>query len=259
MPTPWSNIASETSSQLQKSFSTKVDHNQLITSPIPNQNIPRKPKITVCIPYNGKWEAEWVMRSYIHICHAPTEWCTKYQLLSKVPSLPLSRDSLTNNALKTDCNYVFFLDTDIIFEQPQDPNAALYMLYQAINKDPNSKEGKIVSGLYRAKQRTGFAYAMWMDAPSGIKGFVPIEKWTGNWLKVDVCGMGCCLIDINVFKDIPKPYFHWELDGEMSEDFYFCKLAAKYGYDTHIFSDVKLSHLGDMKVKSDGTFSIPEM
>ena len=91
------------------------------------------------------------------------------------------------------------------------------------------------------------------------KGFLPIQSWTGNWLQVDVTGMGCCLIDLKVFKDVPKPWFYWESGDDISEDFYFLQLAKKYGYTTHVFTDVRLSHLGNLKVRSDGTIVMPEM
>jgi hypothetical protein len=176
---------------------------------------------------------------------------------SKVPSLPVARDTLVNQALQSNCDYMFFLDTDIIFESPQDPNEALNILYQCMNKDRSDKDAKIVGGLYRAKQKQGFHYGMWMRANE--KGFVPIEKWSGNWLNVDVTGLGCCLIDMDVFRNIPKPYFYWEVQDGISEDFYFFELAKKHGYSVHIFTDVKLSHLGGLKVKWDGSFVTPDM
>ena len=220
----------------------------------PNSN---KPKIAIAIPYNGKWEPEWVSKVYIPLNYFTTSWCDKIPLLCKVPSLPVARDILVSNALQANCNYIFFLDTDHIFEYPQDPNLALNILYQCINKDPNNKDGKIVSGLYRAKQKSGFNYAAWMRANE--KGFTPIQSWTGNWLNIDVTGLGCTLISMEVFKNIERPWFKWELQNDISEDFYFFQLAKKHGYSTHIFTDVKLSHLGDMKVMSDGTITTQDM
>lgn len=215
------------------------------------------PKIAIAIPYNGKFEPEWVEKTWRHLRCTPLNWCTKIVFYSKVPSLPVARDSLVNQALQTDCHYVFFLDSDMIFETPEDPNVALDTLYQCMNKDPNSKEGKIVSGLYRAKQKQGFGWAAWMKVHE--KGFTPIQNWTGNWIKIDATGLGCCLIDMCIFRNIPKPWFYWEVQGDISEDFYFFQLAAKFGYDTHLFTDVKLSHLGGLKVKSDGTIVIADM
>ena len=221
-------------------------------------NIPKNiPKIAVAIPYNSKWEPEWVERTYRHLRCTPLNWCVKMVFFSKVPSLPVARDTLVNQALQSGCDYIFFLDTDILFESPQDPNDALNILYQCMNKDKLDKDAKIVSGLYRAKQKQGFNYAMWMRANE--KGFTPIQKWNGNWLNIDVTGLGCCLIDMAVFRNIPKPWFYWEVQDSISEDFYFFQLAKKHGYSTHIFTDVQLSHLGGLKVKFDGTIVTPDM
>lgn len=41
--------------------------------------------------------------------------------------------------------------------------------------------------------------------------------------------------------------------------FLFFRLAKKNGYNLHCYTDVKLSHLGGLKVKSDGTVTIADM
>lgn len=231
-----------------------------MVTPWENKNkMTNKPKIAIAIPYNGKWYPEWTEKVYVPLKYVPISWCDKQTFLCKVPSISVARDILVNSALKAGCDYVFFLDTDLIFETPIDPNKALEILYQVINKDPNKKDGKIVSGLYRAKQKTGFSYAMWMKAPNNINGFVSIQEWTGNWIQVDTVGLGCCLINIEIFKSMKRPFFHWELNEDVSEDFYFFKLAKEHGYDLHAFTDVKLSHLGTLKVKCNGDIVIPEM
>lgn len=222
-----------------------------------NNNQSIIPKIAVCIPYNSNWYPEWVDKTYCPLKYVPTNWCTKILFLSKVQSLPVARDMLIDQALQANCNYVFFIDTDMVFESPNDPNMALNQLYQVINKDPNSKNGKIVSALYRAKQNTGYSFAIWTRAND--KGFTPIVQWTGNWIEVSVTGLGCALIDTQVFKNIERPWFRWELKDDMSEDFYFFELAKKNGYDIHSFTDVRLSHLGHLKVRSDGTVTTTDM
>lgn len=225
-------------------------------NPVNNGSI-NTPKIAVCIPYNGKWEPEWVEKIYGPLKYVPTNWCTKIIFLSKVQSIAVARDILVNQALQSDCDFILFLDTDVIFEYPTDPNFALSSLYQVINKDPNSKDGKIVSALYRAKQKVGFNNAMWTKA--SVSGYIAVQQWTGNWIEVDVAGLGCCLIDTRVFKNAERPWFRWELKDDISEDFYFYRLAKKNGYNTHIFTDVKLSHLGGLKVKSDGTVTTTDI
>jgi hypothetical protein len=214
------------------------------------------PKIAIASPYNGTWYPEWVEKTYLSLITIPSNLYQKITFLSKVPSLPVARDLLVGQALKVNADYIFFLDTDIVFENPSNPNVALDQLFQVMNKSKDNKDSKIVSGLYRAKQKQGFNYAMWIKQDNG---FVPIAEWTGNWLNVDVTGLGCCLIDMDVFKNTPRPWFHWDLGEEMSEDFYFHQLAKKHGYSIHVFTDIKLSHLGELKIKSDGTITIQEV
>ena len=223
-------------------------------SPSSSQSVP---KIAICIPYNGKWEPEWVDRTYGPLKYVPTNWCTKIIFLSKVESLPVARDILINQALQQNCDYIFFLDSDVVFEFPTDPNSALNTLYQVINKDKSNKDGKIVSALYRAKQKIGFNNAIWTKA--SVSGYISVQQWTGNWIEIDTSGLGCTLIDIQVFKNLERPWFRWELKEDQSEDFYFFRLAKKNGYNLHAYTDVRLSHLGNLKVKSDGTIVTPDM
>ena len=216
------------------------------------------PLIAVGIPYNN-WEVEFTEKVYTRLKHVPLDFASKTIFLSHAPSLPVARDALVSQALSVNADYIFFIDTDNVFEIPEDPNIALKTLYQCMNKDSNSKDAKIVSGLYRAKQKVGFNYAAWMKVQDRDKGYVPIQSWSGNWLQVSVVGMGCCLIDMKIFKEIPKPWFKWDTFDDVSEDFYFFEQALKYGYKVNVFTDVKLSHIGKLKVKCDGTIVTPEM
>lgn len=213
------------------------------------------PKIGICIPYFGNLNLEWVEMTYIPLLYKQASWCQKLAFLCKVPSIPVARDMLIKQALQQNCDYVFFIDTDLIFEA-SDPNTALYQLYQKINKSKESKDGKIISGLYRTKKDQVFNYAMWIKHDNT---FLPIAEWKDNFLEADVAGAGCCLIDMEVFKNIPRPYFRWEEFGEMSEDFYFFQLAKKNGYNLHILTDVKMSHFGNVKIKCSGDIVYSEI
>jgi hypothetical protein len=228
-------------------------------TPIPNNGLP---KIAICIPFNSNYIPEWVERMYLPIAYHPVNWCQKIIFLTRVPSISVARNTLIEQALSINADYALFVDTDVVMESPTDPNVALANLYQVINKSkdkssPGYKDARIVSGLYRAKQKTGFSYAMWLKHQD--KGFAPISNWNGNWLNVDVVGLGFCLIDLSIFKDIPKTWFVWNEPNSISEDFYFCQLAKKQGYETRVFTDVKLSHLGTLKVKTDASITVPEV
>lgn len=220
------------------------------------------PKIAIAIPFNGNWIPEWVERQYLPLMYQPTNWCQKIAFLTRVPSISVARNTLVEQALAINADYLFFLDSDIVMESPSDPNVALSQLYQIMNKSTNKddkdyKSGRIISGWYRAKQKTGFSTAAWIKYQD--KGFTPIGSWKGNYLSVDVAGAGFMLIDMKVFKDVPPPWFVWNDPQGISEDFYFCLLAKQYGFDTRVFSDIKLSHLGMLKVKTDGTITVPDV
>lgn len=253
MITPWGNQTSQdlASQELRKAL---INSGEI--------SIPR---IAVCIPYNGNWSPEWTQKTYIPLITQPTNWCEKRPFLSRVPSISVARNSLVKQALDANCDYVLFLDTDHVVESPAHPNMAISSLHSVINKSKDKysetyKDARIVSASYRAKQKTGFNYAMWMKVPDNtIIGFSPVTEWTGNWIKVDVIGFGFCLIDIMVFKEIPPPWFVWNEGGNPSEDFYFCELAKKYGFDTRVLTDVKLSHLGNLKVMWNGSVTTQDM
>lgn len=273
MPTAWNNVTKDQTDQELKStlinkreISIQEVNSETITIPSADQlKLTSIPKIAIGIPYNNNWIPEWVHRTYLPLMSQQTDWCQKQIFLSRVPSISVARNTLVKQALDTNCDFILFLDSDHVAENPDNPNIALNSLYNVINKskDKNSvgyKDGRIASGLYRAKQKNGLNYAMWMKANDGInKGFVSVPQWTGNWIKVDVIGLGFCLIDIMVFREIHPPWFVWNDPNGISEDFYFCERAKEYGFDTRVLTDVKLSHLGNLKVKCNGTVTTQDV
>jgi hypothetical protein len=75
---------------------------------------------------------------------------------------------------------------------------------------------------------------------------------------VKVDAVGCCatVIDVNLFKLIPKPYF---LTGqEHTEDIYFCVKCLQYIKDVGIYCDTtkKIGHLLDKLVLTDANRDI---
>jgi intein/homing endonuclease len=145
-----------------------------------------RPKIMIGVPYEVKITMYWGMRMLAPLLYVPLAWADKAHSMVRGVPLPVARDQIVEAALADpSITHILFVDSDNICVTPPNPNDALKMLY-----DCNQP---IVSGLYRAKQREGFNYAMWMDAKLDKPGFVPIQSYTGNWLQVDVVGMGFCL------------------------------------------------------------------
>lgn len=209
-----------------------------------------KPVICICIPHLGTVSFEWAEYTYGPLRFIPQPDFAKTTKLSRgLHNLAVERNLLVQNAMEDKTvSHILFLDIDNICESPQDPNQALRTLLQC--------DVPIVSGLYRAKKRKGYyPYCMYAKDPQkrkvkGVEGYIPIPKWTGNFISVDAMGLGFCLIRREVFERVPFPWFVWDQPAP-SEDFFFCQKAIEYGFDIKVFTDVKLSHAGMMKIKID--------
>lgn len=190
----------------------------------------------------GEVSLEWADRVYGPLRLVPSPHFDKLIFPARGVPIDVTRNMLVKAALNDPkVTHIMWVDSDIVFEQPPDPNEAILQLMRC--NEP------IVAGIYRARQKGGFNYSMWLKHPNG---FVPIQSWSGNWIQVDVIGMGCCLCKREVFERVPYPWFTW-VEESPSEDFDFCLKAAKYGYKVMVYTDMRCSHIsGSLKVKSDG-------
>jgi hypothetical protein len=223
---------------------------------VENQSVPvvspagQKPKIMIGVPHTSQVTMEWAFKTLVPLC-TTANWCTKvFQFARGVPQ-SVARDHIVEAALADkEVTHIMWVDTDSVPENPKDVNEAIRALYE--------RNEPIVSGLYRAKQREGFNYAAWVDAHQETLGFMPFKEWTGNWLQVDVVGMGFCLVKREVYEKLPKPWYPWPTQSP-SEDFNFCIAARKAGYKINLFTEVKIRHLGELGVNTDGTITTLEV
>ena len=126
-----------------------------------------------------------------------------------------ARNMIVEYALsKPECSHVFFLDDDVIIP----PHTLITLL---------AHERPIVSGLYFGKS----------DAPQplllGAPGTGPKTDWTpGDVVECYGHGMGCTLIDTEVFRVVESPWFKTTEgdEGTQTEDLYFLEKAAEHGY-----------------------------
>ena len=227
----------------------------------------KKPIVCICIPHTSTVTLEWAEKVYLPLKSQDPRFDKTYQMSRGIP-VDLAREQMVEAALKTDATHIFFQDSDEIYETPPNPNDAIAMLLN-LNQP-------IISGVYRAKQaavpgvqgdaaaQMGFAHALWTQAPGSPpgKGYVHITPPPPptNLFTVDVTGLGCTLIKREVFEKVTRPWFPWELGGP-SEDFAFYHKAklTDPSFLCWIFSAVTLSHIGELKVKVDGSFNTLEM
>jgi hypothetical protein len=139
-----------------------------------------------------------------------------------------SRCLLVEKALQWGADYILWMDADHTF-----PPDALNRLLAA---------DEAIVGANYPRRNTGEPTAVALDG-------APLSFDAHGQVEVATLGLGLCLIDKQVFRTVPKPYFRIEHVAEgvpISEDYYFFRKARASGL--HVFVDADLSrevgHIG---------------
>lgn len=214
-----------------------------------------RPLIAVCLPNKGRLTTEFVERTWIPIRFQKTEDFDIIWFLNKTYSITVARNSMVEDAIKAGADYIMWIDDDIIVENMEVLQAVRLLFHTG---------AEISSGLYRAKQVTGFNFCAWIK--TGQVGesvsYAPVSKWTegANWLSVDAVGHGFCLVKADVYNRMKGPWYVWNTKAENSEDFSFCRRAKEeLGLEIKVATDIHLSHLGDLVIQFDGTARTPQI
>lgn len=169
-----------------------------------------------------------------------------------------ARNSFVCTALQKDFDFVFFMDTDMLF-----PKGCLGLMLKHFLRIPGD-EPVVLGGVYssRSNDHRWHVYRwsekenMWQSMRFALRQGVT---------KVDAIGTGCMLIDVNVFKEIKFPWFEYDYvnyDPEkytydrMSEDMVFCKKLQNAGIPLYADSDIICGHLHSVQIwpTEDGGF-----
>ena len=177
-------------------------------------------------------------------------------------SLCTMRNGLAEQALQAGAEWLFFIDDDVIGP----PEGLVTLLAVA-----EHFKHKFVSGLYWAKknqaQKCLAAWKKVEQRPAGNEAWAKKQyayasitnAQAGRYVMVDAVGMGFALIHCDMFRQLPKPWFVWNVGG-VSEDFYFCEQAAeKLQIAPLVDMEMKCSHIGVYKVLPDGSFDLLQL
>ncbi len=155
-----------------------------------------------------------------------------------------ARNILVNNAIEKHCDYIFFVDGDVIL--PKD------ILKGLIDDDKD-----IICGYYLKKIEEQRICELCGNNPSD-----PNSEVTPNIVETDLpattgvygiraCGFGCTLIKVDVFKKMLEAEpdklcfdYVWQKGRVISEDFLFCKRAEALGYKIFVDTRYKCGHIG---------------
>jgi hypothetical protein len=163
-----------------------------------------------------------------------------------------ARNDLVNQAIKEQCDYLLFIDDDIV--PPQD---GLCNLIEHIEKENID----VVSGDYLLKGKPEQSIHLQLDKEGMVNELERIkdlpEFYKVNWL----IGLGFCLIDMKVFKQMRQPWFlchskNVNTDGGVNEDAHFSELVMENGFKIWVDRTIQCLHID---FKNQKVFSFDKM
>lgn len=165
------------------------------------------------------------------------EWSrlfTTTMIIDTMIPLDLSRNTVVNSAKRQNCDYLFFIDSDILIE----PGHLERLLSQG--KD-------VISGVYY--QRISPYHPLPRKRVSQTL-YSALELDENDVVEIDGNGLGCFLVKMDVFDKIPFPWFEFKYfnnDGkwvQVSEDLYLCQKLQDAGIKIYCDTAVQCSHIG---------------
>ena len=192
--------------------------------------------VVIAIPSGDMVHAHFAM-SLAGMCYSPGARIAITNGQSSV--VAAARNQCVDAALQLSTEYLFFLDSDMIF-----PVHTLARLLSH-NKD-------IVGGTYVRRHPPHLMLGHFKGSPEKIDTTVDL-------IEMDAMPTGCLLIKTEILRRMKRPIFRFgvdELANEIiGEDITFCRMARKLGYT--VWLDMPLS----MQLKHIGSYaySIAEM
>lgn len=145
-------------------------------------------------------------------------------------SLQDRRHSAVNNSLNSGFDKIVFIDSDMRFPA----NVIGWLL---------SIKGDVVAANYKRRHENSWVAAT-QESVVSSDGRHGIQE-------VDYIGLGCAMIDLRIFRALPKPWFDMPWAGEchVGEDRFFCDQARKAGYKIFIDHDLSqnIGHIGEVE------------
>jgi hypothetical protein len=214
-------------------------------------------EVALIIPHQAWVTLEWA------VAFKDLQLPTYRRYFNKGYPWDVARETMTRGALKDGCKYLFYLDSDVICNDPQ-----TFLKLKAVMDERNQG---IVSGLYYAKKDPPIP-AAWIFGPSEGRNIsfniiepAKMKEYTANnnLLEVSVVGLGCCLVRRDVFEKLDqkfpgRPYFRWgceHTDEELmmydnfrtSEDFNFVIQCDRVGFRPQLACGLVCDHAVDGK------------
>jgi len=148
-----------------------------------------------------------------------------------------SRNMIVEKAFEHECTHIFFLDDDMI--PPEDTLIKLL----AHNKE-------IVTGLYLLRSFPHRPALFDKAYDNGKCKFTNMTDDKEGLTKAVNCGLGCVLIETNVFRHLTKPYVRLGeiLEDEWCDDVGFFNRCRKAGFEVWCDMNAPVGHMTNVTI-----------
>lgn len=151
-----------------------------------------------------------------------------------------ARNVLAEEFLKTDCEWAFWLDSDMVLPD----NTIPVMMRWAKTMD-----AKFLTGIYYQRIGEHRPLVLIRDEKKDKWGGFNVRPPEGSKapFRVDYCGFGAVLMHRDVLQQLERPYFRYTTSDDnrdFSEDFYFCEQARKANIPLWAIPELDCLHIG---------------
>ena len=177
----------------------------------------------------------------------PAPFCQSLAQLQKVGDCVLSmktgsliytsRNSLATTAIQSEADFVFWLDSDMVFK----PDTLVRMMDTLKKNDLD-----ILTGLYFRRVPPYSPVLFDKLDIEGVKAdYSEYSKIPDDLFEVGACGFGCVLMKTDVFFDVQSKFGNMFAPiGNNGEDVAFCWRARQCGYKVFCDPSVICGHVG---------------
>lgn len=156
--------------------------------------------------------------------------------------IDMMRNDLVREALRLGCTHLIMMDTDQVYQRDTITRLLAHMLP--------------IVGCLVYRRYPPFDPLMLRGQ---ITKYQTVKEWSpGDLVEVDATGTGCLLIETEVFRTLPGPWFRFrqsEEGGDVGEDIGFCSDARAAGYRICVDTGCVAGHLSQLII-NNGTWKL---
>lgn len=152
-----------------------------------------------------------------------------------------ARENIVRHAQKHNCDYVFFIDSDMVI--PSDAIPKMIKTFETSDAD-------IITGM-AFKRIPPFQPCWYTKISYDLKKYKPMQESPVEFpkegiMKIEGCGMACCMIRMSLFDKIKSPYFYPL--PHAGEDLSFCYKAKAVKANMYCDLSINTGHVASFPI-----------